>query len=117
MSCERRAASNSDLTCSQLAAHRSLLTCRSRKNGGTLLPRIPRHSHHRRSQQPVFQLISTLQFLEDLVIFGIFCVDHFDGFVIARIELLALSRDLLYSELRQRIDQLLVNEFNAVVEL
>ena len=51
------------------------------------------HSYHGRPQQPVFQLVPALQFLEHVLIFFIFRVHHLDCLVQMRIERLALRRD------------------------
>ncbi len=54
---------------------------------------IARNFDHRGAQQAIFQLVTTLQFFEYLMIFGVGGFNHLDGFMKVGIEGLALRRN------------------------
>ena len=51
------------------------------------------------------------------MVIDIFGINHFDRFMISRIELLPFSRNRFHSELRECINQLLLNQFHTRMKL
>src|SRR5262245_64460537 len=78
---------------------------------------VLRHSHHRRAKQAIFQLIATLQFVDDLMVWDVGALHHLDGLVYVRIEDLTFGRDRAHSQFCKCILQLLVDELNASAKI
>ena len=49
------------------------------------------YAHHRRTKQPVLQLVSALQLIEHVVVGDFLGIDHLDGLMQIGIERLALG--------------------------
>ena len=83
----------------------------------TVLVSVSCHFHHGGPQEAVFELVAALQLLEHLVISGLVGVDHLDRFMLMGIEELPLGCDRSQTQLRQRVLQLSIDEFDASAEL
>src|SRR5215813_5926208 len=78
---------------------------------------ISGYSHHRRPQQPVFDLISGLQFFKHGIVRNVVVVNHLNRLMQARIEMLALRSNALHTHPLQCFLKLLVDQLHAFFEL
>src|SRR5260370_2939378 len=67
---------------------------------------VPRHPHHRRTQQPLLILVPPLQLLKNVMVRHLSRIHHFDRLVHPRIECLPQTSNRLPPDLHQRIPQL-----------
>ena len=77
------------------------------------VPGITRDSHHRRTEQAVFQLVAALKLVEHMMVLGLPSVHHFNRLVKMRIKRFTLRRNGTQSQFGQGILQLFVDEFHS----
>ena len=78
---------------------------------------IARHAHHGRTQQAFFELVAALQLVENMIVFCVIAYRPSARPDAGWDRTLALRRDRLHAQLGQRIVKLLVDEFDARLEV